>query len=326
MPSNLFICARNAKRDGSFGNEPGRTTCLDLPDGETPNKRHAIAKSEWRKRAVERATGAVDEQTGHRLGDALVFVHGFNNDQEVVMERHDLLQRRLRDAGYEGAIISFDWPSASSTLNYLEDRSDAKATASRLVTDGIAQLAHLQERQDRLKCRIDVHLLGHSTGVYVIREAFSDADDHRSLALINWSVSQVAFIGGDVSAKSLSADNPKTESLVRHSIRITNYSNPFDGVLKLSNAKRVGMAPRAGRVGLPDDAPGNCVNVDCGTHWETLDEAATHAPGSFSTHSWHFDDRLFARDLVYTLQGDIDRNRIPTRVIDAAGKLHLSGD
>ena len=325
MPSNLFICVRNAKRDGSFGTEPGRTTYLDIPDGEMPNKRHAVSKTEWRKRAVERATRSVDERTGYRLGDALVFVHGYNNGQEVVMARHDLLQRRLREAGYQGAIISFDWPSAESALNYLEDRSDAKATALRLVSDGIALLAHLQEQQDRLKCRIDVHLLGHSTGVYVIREAFSDADDHRRLSLINWSVSQVALIGGDISAKSLSADNAKTDSLVRHSIRVTNYSNPFDSALKLSNAKRVGMAPRVGRVGLPYDASSNCVNVDCGTHWRTLDEADTRAPGAFS-HSWHFDDQLFARDLVYTLQGDIDRNSIPTRVRDADGNLQLAAE
>ncbi len=323
MASNLFICVRNVKRDGSFGNEPGRTTYLDIPDGQEPNKRHAIAKTEWRKRAVERAATAVDQRTGTRLGDALVFVHGYNNDQETVMTRHDLLQNRLREAGYEGAIISFDWPSAESALNYLEDRSDAKSTAFRLVADGISLLAHLQEAQDRLKCRIDVHLLGHSTGVYVIREAFSDADDRRRLSLINWSVSQVAFIGGDVSARSLSSENAKTESLVRHTIRITNYSNPFDSVLKLSNAKRIGMAPRVGRVGLPDDAPANCVNVDCGDYWETLDGAATRAPGSFP-HSWHFDDPRFAKDLVYTLQGDIDRHRIPTRKPDDAGRLHLS--
>lgn len=35
-------------------------------------------------------------------------------------------------------------------------------------------------------------------------------------------------------------------------------------VLKLSNVKRVGVAPRAGRVGFPESAPAKAVGVDCG--------------------------------------------------------------
>ena len=41
------------------------------------------------------------------------------------------------------------------------------------------------------------------------------------------------------------------------------------------------------------------------------------------THSWHFHDRHFAQDLAYTLMGDIDRNKIPTRIIKD-GELHLN--
>lgn len=46
-------------------------------------------------------------------------------------------------------------PSANFTLNYLEDRSDAKITAGRLVEDGIATFARMQLDQDRNKCDID---------------------------------------------------------------------------------------------------------------------------------------------------------------------------
>ncbi|OYV04748.1 MAG: hypothetical protein CFE26_15240 [Verrucomicrobiales bacterium VVV1] len=35
-------------------------------------------------------------------------------------------------------------------------------------------------------------------------------------------------------------------------------------VLKLSNVKRIGVAPRTGRVGLPENAPGKAVGVDSG--------------------------------------------------------------
>jgi len=118
------------------------------------------------------------------------------------------------------------------------------------VDDCIALFSSIQ----RPDCRINVHLLAHSTGAYVVREAFDDADDRPAVAQRNWMVSQIALIGGDVSSQSMSEGNATTESLMRHCVRLTNYSNPYDSVLKLSNVKRLGAAPRVGRVGLPEAA------------------------------------------------------------------------
>ena len=324
--TNFFISVRNVKgargKDPSFGNEPGTTRYLEVPDGEIPHpENHKKSRAEWLKLVLERATaGAYDEDSkspvsGFTYGDVLIFIHGYNNSMADVMRRHDLLQKRLREQGYEGAIVSFDWPSAEMTLNYLEDRSDAKATASRLVKDGIAILARNQLEQDDNKCDIDVHLLGHSTGAYVIREAFYEASQNRSISRVNWNVSQIALIGGDIARKSLSREDAKSQALFTHAARITNYQNPFDSALKISNVKRLGTASRVGRVGIPEDAPGNVVNVNVGDHWKSLDEAESQARGNWS-HSWHFDDPVFAEDLFLTIQGDIDRNRIPTRSIE----------
>jgi esterase/lipase superfamily enzyme len=72
-------------------------------------------------------------------GDILIFIHGYNNSQDIVMKRHRQLKADLALAGWQGAVVSFDWPSADMTLNYLEDRHDAKQTALQLVTDGIPQ-------------------------------------------------------------------------------------------------------------------------------------------------------------------------------------------
>ncbi len=323
--SNLVISVRNVKTVKGkkiFGNEPGPTLHLDVPDGKFPDPiRDKVSANTWRDEVMKRAETSKDPETERAQGDVLVFIHGYNNGSEVIIKRHDLLQKRLKKAGYKGAVVSFDWPSAESTLNYLEDRSDAKATAQRLVTHGIKPLAMLQLQQEERKCDISVHLLGHSTGAYVIREAFSDADQNSRVARVNWTVSQVIFVGGDISAKSLSAASAKSQSLLRHSTRITNYSNPFDSVLKLSNAKRIGMSPRVGRVGLPMDAHSKCVDVDCGDHWDKLKKNDSNAPGTFE-HSWHFDDQQLIKDLYLTLQGDIDRHRIPTRVMKD-GRLHL---
>ena len=321
--SNLVLCVRNVVSNGNgkaFGAEPGPSRFLDVPDGETPHpERHRISRTAFRREVLKRAsTGTVERKTGPNrreaftTGNVLVFVHGYNNRTEDIMERHNLLQAGLRGAGYRGAIVSFDWPSDDATLNYLEDRRDAKATAFRLVDDGIGLIAALQRERQKRRCDIDVHLLGHSTGAYVIREAFSDAEQHASISSGNWTVSQIAFIGADISASSMSGDSGKSQALFRHAVRITNYSSRFDRALRISNVKRLGTAPRVGRVGLPADAHSKCVDVDCSTHWSSLPEPDEEFIGDF-THSWHFGEPLFARDLAYTIEGEIDRHRIPTR-------------
>ena len=93
-------------------------------------------------------------------------------------------------------------------------------------------------------------------------------------------------------------------------MRITNYQNPYDRALKLSNVKRLGAKPRIGRVGIPKDAPDSVVNVDVGEHWNKLQGKNN----KLSSHSWHFKDETFARDLVMTLSGEFDRNVFSTRV------------
>lgn len=318
MNDDYVICVRDVDDEGKFFAEPGETRFLLTPLGELPMPDQAVKADKWAKLVMKSATTGKDPLTQKPVGDVLVFIHGYNNSQKTVMQRHRQLKGDLKLRGFKGAVVSFDWPSEESALNYLEDREDAKQTALRLVDDCISLFARLQGED----CRINVHLLAHSTGAYVIREAFDDADDRSGIASTNWSVSQVLLIGGDISSDSLTADNSTSESLYRHCIRLTNYWNPYDSVLKLSNVKRLGTAPRVGRVGLPKNAPDKAVDVDCGEYFAGLDQTKATYYGAFD-HSWHIGDAVFTADLLYTIRGDIDRERIPTRKIGANGELIL---
>ena len=198
------------KEKKTFGSEPDLTRYLEVPDNETPHpEKHIQDRDVWLRNVRSRASlGSNSRQgknpvSGYTAGDILVFVHGYNTSITKVMERHNQLQQLLRTKGFCGAIVTYDWPSADHALNYLEDRSDARKTAHLLVEDGIRFLALAQRRQDEDHCDIDVHLLGHSTGAYVIREAFYEASGSRTLARINWNVSQIVFIGGDIAKSSL---------------------------------------------------------------------------------------------------------------------------
>ncbi|MFY9211730.1 MAG: hypothetical protein WAO69_11430 [Aestuariivita sp.] len=120
------------------------------------------------------------------------------------------------------------------------------------------------------------------------------------------------LVSGDISSSSLADNNPKSSSLYRHCVRLTNYFNPYDAALSLSNIKRIGVSPRAGRVGLPDTLPGKAVEVDTGTYYAANAHKFDHIPND--SHTWYFFDEVFMRDVYETVKGDVDRNRISTRV------------
>jgi len=314
MGASYAVSVRNVRR-GEFGAEPGPARFLKVPDGAAPAPGHRVGRAAWTDEVLERAHHPADPLTGKGCGDIAVFVHGYNQSPADMIARHRQLQGDLTAAGFPGLLVSFDWPSDDLAINYLEDRVDAKRTAFRLVSDGIALLAAARFRD----CEINVHVIAHSMGCYVLREAFDDADDRPAIAAANWNVSQVCLVAADVSRASMSAGDARSRSLYRHCTRLTNYHNPYDEVLKLSDVKRAGVAPRAGRRGLPPGHPDRAVDVDCGAHF-----SRHYRDAGDTGHSWYFADAVFLADLAQTLAGRHDRKVIGARRPAADGGLDLA--
>ncbi len=320
----FIICTRTSKND-KFVSEPGITQYLAVSEQDKSySPANSITRAKWRKRVMDAADGKEDSITGMR-GDVLVFIHGYNNDIPTVLWRTRTLQRTLREQGWKGVVVGFDWPSANSTLNYLEDRSDASAVSLELVRESLDLLVEAQtpKRAGTPVCKLNVHLIAHSTGAYVIMEAFAQAMHHGNYFKSDWRIGQVAFIGGDVSTDSLTKHNG-SHPMFDRIMRLTNYSNGCDKVLAVSNAKRLGIAPRVGRVGLPPEVYRKAVNVDCTEYFQTKDPEKSLFCGTFN-HSWHIGDPVFALDLALTLEGEIDRGHIPTR-IQSGNLLSLRAD
>lgn len=299
----------------TFGEEPGGVHYLKMPRTSripTPEHEHKDAK-QWFTEVRDAADGMADG-TVAEAGDVLIFVHGYNNDLDVIMKRQRRLQADLSAEGWRGLVVAFDWPSANSTLNYIEDRQDASEVAHLMVTHGVLPLARGQagKTADGKPCQTNIHLIGHSTGAYVIMDAFTNAEKVGELHKSDWRIAQVAFIAGDVSVQSLGKDTDWARPMYRRIMRLTNYSSPYDSVLGVSNAKRLGVAPRTGRSGLPPDADHKAINVDCGEYFTKLDPRKETFYGTFN-HSWHIGNRVFSRDLAMALEGQIDRWAIPTR-------------
>jgi pimeloyl-ACP methyl ester carboxylesterase len=328
MPAkNTFIiCTRQIDSNQAYVAEPGETTFLKVPMAKNAYDPHdAIPKDRWKRQVIAAADGVEDEITG-LSGDILFFVHGYNNDIPTVLWRTKTLQTSLAAQGWKGLVVGFDWPSGNSTLNYLEDRSDATKVAEQLVADALQLLVEAQFPTDPKApvCTINVHLLGHSTGAYVIMEAFSNAAKNGDFFRVPWRIGQVAFIGGDVSSATLASSSDWSTPMYDRVFRFTNYSNRFDKVLGVSNMKRLGASPRAGRVGLPTNIPQKAVNVDCSDYFSSKDPKTSTFVGTFN-HSWHIGDPVFALDLAMTLEGGIDRQAIPTRRNDQDGLTLVGG-
>jgi pimeloyl-ACP methyl ester carboxylesterase len=322
--SNFIICTRDVDSRGRFVAEPGDTRFLRVPQGQRKydQSNEVKQRDRWRLAVRAAADGVEDEITG-MTGDVVVFVHGYNNDMDAITWRTETLQSTLHEQGWQGVVIAFDWPSDNSTLNYLEDRSDAAEVANRMADDAIGLLVAAQD-DDEHPCTINVHLLGHSTGAYVIMEAFNQAQKRGSLFGSDWRVAQVALIGGDIASTSLSAGSEWAKAMFDRCVRLTNYSNRYDKVLGVSNAKRLGTSPRAGRVGLPLDAHPKAVNVECSSYFATKDPTQSVFNGTFN-HSWHIGDPVFALDFAMTLEGEIDRKALPTREQTAEGLVLKPG-
>ena len=315
MP-NYILSARKI-RNGQFIAEPGKPRFLKSPGRRNPIPGHEITRNQWIDEVRDVADGQGDDRVSN-VGDILIFVHGYNNSAEIIRQRHEALQKTLAAKKWKGLVVSFDWPSDDYTLNYYEDRADAAKTARYLVDEGIGLIMKAQ----RAGCGTNIHLLGHSTGAYVIMEAFSAADKEGSFYKSDWRIGQVAFIGGDVASRSIAADSESAAPMYKRIMRLTNYQNGFDFVLAASNAKRLGTAPRVGRVGLGENPHPKTVNVDCSNFYDSVDSDKQTLKFGTWAHSWHIGNPVFALDLAMTLEGRIDRNYLPTRK-DVNGELHL---
>jgi pimeloyl-ACP methyl ester carboxylesterase len=352
VPEDLVVCMRGVS-DGAFNSDIGPTTYLKVPPpaanvppiqqgqvaivmptpaNAVPDQTNESGQDIWFQAVIDEATrggprlappGAPNATVSVPSGDVLVFIHGYNNDQTIVMQRHRQLRKDLTDRGFAGAVVSFDWPSGDEAIDYLSDRNKASAIAVRLVNDLVFPFAARVRLAD---CAVNVHVLAHSTGAYLFQETVDMSDENHGIASVNWTVSQLMLIGADIDQPAMEEGNGDGESMIAHATRVTNYSNLYDDVLKLSNIKRAGMDPRIGRVGLPGNTPPNCVNVDCSQYYsQNRANRPNYQPlyGTLS-HSWQIGDPVWTDDLYWTIMGNLDRSAIPTRGNDDTGALILA--
>jgi esterase/lipase superfamily enzyme len=312
-----FIVTVRSVSGASFGGDLGKIRYLAVADeASQPAPSDEVSLKVWLSQIMATFTTGPNGAEG----DVVMFVHGFNEDAEDVVTKHQDIANGLASNDFPCTLISFDWPSEGTVFAYLEDAKTAKLTAVDFVT---ACVKPLLDRQTPT-CRVSVHAICHSMGAYVVREALDHADDGVKTSG-DWTLNQLVLVAGDVEAEDFVAGNKNTDSMLLHCYRLTNYFNRYDAALQVSNAKRIGIAPRVGRVGLPPNAPQKTVNVDCSLRFQNFvaAEGSDVVSDVEQSHGWYFSDPNFYADLAATLQGSNDRMVIAGRSIGTDGALIL---
>lgn len=148
---------------------------------------------------------------------AIVFVHGFNNDFEGTMKRTTQLSFDLQ---FDGIAIPFTWPSQGSVTAYLSDVDMANKSIEPLV-------AFLDQLRDTLP-EVKIHLLAHSLGNQVMLQALCKIAKRSNATRHNFG--QVISAHADVSPEEFE----KLTSCFDQQVEgITLYVNEEDTALRL---------------------------------------------------------------------------------------------
>ncbi len=316
--SSFILCVRDkVSGEDKFGGRFGSSSYLQVPDNENvPLPSHKVGEvRQWLDEIVKQAT-PVGTEPGTEL-DIVFFVHGYNTNPEESLKRQRLVEQQLKARNYQCIVIGFDWPTAGSAALYAYDRFNAQSAASFLVKGGIIPFANYTLKN----CPIKIHVLAHSMGGSVVREAFRSVDKGRNSDLANdWRIGQVVLFAADVSSECFALNDTDMVPVFNHCGRLTNYFSGHDQALAVSNVKNIDISSRVGRIGMPIDTPAHekAIDVDCGPRYAFIPEdkrkeSLNKVVDGMVSHSWYLGDAIWYDDLAYTLKGQIDRNAIPSR-------------
>ena len=319
--TSFVLCVRDRIfNEDRFGGRMGSTSYLRVPDdAASPLPSHKLkGVAQWLREVVDHANPAA----AAKWLDIVFFVHGYNTDAREALLRQRLVEEELKRRHFECMVIGFDWPTAGNAAMYSYDRFEAQAAAASLVKGGIIPFARFTLKD----CPVRVHVMAHSMGGFVVREAFRSVDKGRDANLANdWRIGQMVLFAADISSNCFSVGNPDMLPVFRHCGRLTNYFSGHDEALAVSNLKNIDFGSRVGRVGMPTTTPANdkALDVDCGPRYAAVQDRKLEIIDGMVSHSWYLEDEFWYDDLAYTLMGQLDRNVIPTRTFIAENDFRL---
>ncbi|QTC92682.1 alpha/beta hydrolase [Brevundimonas goettingensis] len=227
--------------------------------------------------------------------DTLVFIHGFNVTFDGALQAGALLAQSLSVEGRPVNIVVFSWPSdgkAIPLMSYYSDREDARVTGPAVARAFLKFRDYVLALKDSEYCQRNVHLLVHSMGAYVLRNAIQAliAKDQNSLTRL---FDQILLAAPDEDDDTFEHDT-KLRLLPRIGRQVTVYFNPRDKGLLVSD-KTKANPDRLGSDGprMVDLIPKKIACVDC--------RIVSGAADPFVEHSYYIRSQAMAADISNVL-------------------------
>jgi esterase/lipase superfamily enzyme len=266
--------------------------------------------------------GTVQAKMKVDVPDTVLFIHGFDYKFDEALVGLGLLKQRLNLGKFSSAnMIVFTWPSDGAMtpfLSYASDRRDAKDSGEA----GGRALLQLTDFLQNLKpgdfCRGRIHIVAHSMGVYVLRNALQ-ALIKQLPASPPTLFDQVLLIAADEDYDALELDY-KLAPLSHLAKRIHVYYNPDDLALDVSrttkgNPRRLGSRGPRNSAAIPDSV----VLVDASniSRWSDSD---------WDYHHYYLHALEMATDMAQVLTGTAE-DKIPGRtpLPGRSGSFRLHG-
>lgn len=210
--------------------------------------------------------------------DTVVFIHGFNVSFNDALKAAAQFSSQLIIDDKPANVVLFTWPSdgkAYPWMSYQSDREDARSSGAAVARTFLKLLEFLMGLDEQERCGRSLHLLAHSMGAYVLRNALQSliSKDPRSLLRV---FNEIILAAPDEDDDAFETDS-KLRLLPKLGMRVTVYHNESDRALFISdntkaNPDRLGAeGPR-----MLDLLPKKVVTVDCGKVAKAADALARH--------------------------------------------------
>ncbi|MFT5210767.1 MAG: esterase/lipase superfamily enzyme [Flavobacterium sp.] len=238
--------------------------------------------------------------------ETIVFIHGYNVSFKDAMRASARLSKEIsaHDGNRQVNILAYTWPSDGSMMpwkDYSSDRRDATASSAAFARGILKLTDFLQSLPKKDHCNQKIHLLAHSMGNYVLRNALqeiiSQSDGH-----IPRIFDQIFLMAADEDDDAFEFDH-KLKLLPKLGRRVNVYFNRDDRAMSISDSTK-GNRDRLGDDGprSPFNVPGKVTQIDC-----------TKVVKGITEHSYYIDEPSVVNDMVQVMQG-LDPHEVTNRL------------
>jgi esterase/lipase superfamily enzyme len=168
--------------------------------------------------------------------DVLIMIHGYGTSFMAALKGAAKTQQVYAKAGKDMHVVMFSWPSdgkISSPKYYGNDRCDAEASGLAVARSMMKLIQFLHDLDEKSACHQKVHLLCHSMGNYVLRNALQQLLK-MTKGVLPQVFDTILLMAADEDNDAFEHDH-KLHRLPEMAVRVLVYFNNYDKALNISD-------------------------------------------------------------------------------------------